>query len=412
MQEWLRANGQFAPDTSSWRTMTMHGMLTAGSSRSWTAARGPAFDRLFLELMIRHHEGALQMVKDLFATPRAGQDVDVSTSSPTTSRPRRRAEIGLMRQMLDRAVHAALASPHGGRVPRVCNPPESLPTLPSSSDASLAALAPRARALGAQTYPPGNDPRDGLKAGLHDAGEAAKGMRWCPARRKPRRSTRARPDLRELRSRLPRELRLPGQLRRLLHLGREATREARDGLRGLLHHVAGRPVDLGNLLFVSAEGAGNRNDCAQGWRDEPEGSHGGRAHLRRVQPARAALVKNVQTCKGSHTHTLVPHPKDKGVVYLYVSGSQGARPETELAGCKNGTDPADESNSLYRLDVIKVPLAQPAGRGGRDRRAHLHRPGSGAARAAAARARRAPCRGRQRDDGADGAAPARATATT
>src|SRR5204863_13657 len=50
---------------------------------------------------------------------------------------------------------------------------------------------------------------------------------------------------------------------------------------------------------------------------------------------------------------------DKTVIYIYVSGSQGARPDSELAGCKEGTDPADESNSLYRLDVIKVPLAHP-----------------------------------------------------
>jgi hypothetical protein len=76
-------------------------------------------------------------------------------------------------------------------------------------------------------------------------------------------------------------------------------------------------------------------------------------------PRAPRLVKNVETCKGSHTHTVVPHPKDKGIIYLYVSGSQGARPETELAGCKNGADPSDTTNSLYRLDVIKVPLARP-----------------------------------------------------
>jgi hypothetical protein len=76
-------------------------------------------------------------------------------------------------------------------------------------------------------------------------------------------------------------------------------------------------------------------------------------------PTAPRLIKNVQTCKGSHTHTVIPDPKDKGVVYIYVSGQSNARPETELAGCKNGTDPADETNSLYRLDVIKVPLAHP-----------------------------------------------------
>jgi hypothetical protein len=76
-------------------------------------------------------------------------------------------------------------------------------------------------------------------------------------------------------------------------------------------------------------------------------------------PKAPKLIKNVQTCKGSHTHTIVPSPTDKGVIYIYVSGNQNARPETELAGCNNGNDPADEKNSLFRLDVIKVPLAHP-----------------------------------------------------
>ena len=99
MQDWLRANGQAAPDTSSWRTMTMHGMLTAGELGRLDAARGPAFDRLFLEYMIRHHEGALKMVADLLATPRAAQDVDVSVLANDVETTQT-AEIGLMRQML------------------------------------------------------------------------------------------------------------------------------------------------------------------------------------------------------------------------------------------------------------------------------------------------------------------------
>ena len=99
MQEWLRSNGQFAPDTSSWRTMTMHGMLTAEEIARLEAARGPAFDRLFLEYMIRHHEGALQMVADLFATPRAAQDVDVSVLANDVETTQT-AEIGMMRVLL------------------------------------------------------------------------------------------------------------------------------------------------------------------------------------------------------------------------------------------------------------------------------------------------------------------------
>lgn len=99
MQDWLRAHGQFAPDTSSWRTMTMHGMLTAAEMAQLEAARGGEYDRLFLTFMIRHHEGALQMVKDLFATPRAAQDVDVSVFANDVETTQS-AEIALMRAML------------------------------------------------------------------------------------------------------------------------------------------------------------------------------------------------------------------------------------------------------------------------------------------------------------------------
>src|SRR5262249_33823970 len=76
-------------------------------------------------------------------------------------------------------------------------------------------------------------------------------------------------------------------------------------------------------------------------------------------PHAPKLVKNVQTCKGSHTHTVIPSPTDKNIVYIYVSGQQSARPDSELAGCKNGTDPADPTNSLYQLDIIKVALDHP-----------------------------------------------------
>jgi uncharacterized protein (DUF305 family) len=99
MQEWLRGRDQFAPDSSSWRTMTMAGMLTAEQLKALDAATGVAFDRLFLELMIQHHEGALQMVKELFAVKGAGQEVDVNVFANDVV-VAQTAEIGIMRQML------------------------------------------------------------------------------------------------------------------------------------------------------------------------------------------------------------------------------------------------------------------------------------------------------------------------
>jgi len=99
MQEWLRANGQFAPDTSSWRTTSMNGMLTTAELAALDAARNVDFDRMYLVSMIRHHQGALLMVAELIATPRAAQDVDVSVFANDVENAQT-AEIALMRQML------------------------------------------------------------------------------------------------------------------------------------------------------------------------------------------------------------------------------------------------------------------------------------------------------------------------
>jgi uncharacterized protein (DUF305 family) len=99
MQEWLREYEQFVPDTSSWRGMMMPGMLTGEDLAQLEQARGTAFDRLFLTLMIRHHEGALTMVADLLGSPRAAQEVDINVLANEVE-VSQTAEIGLMRQML------------------------------------------------------------------------------------------------------------------------------------------------------------------------------------------------------------------------------------------------------------------------------------------------------------------------
>src|SRR5437870_906216 len=78
MQAWLRRNNQFAPDTSSWHTTMMAGMLTTEQLNELEAAKGVAFDRAYLRLMIQHHMGALKMVDDLFNASMAGQEVDVN----------------------------------------------------------------------------------------------------------------------------------------------------------------------------------------------------------------------------------------------------------------------------------------------------------------------------------------------
>ena len=70
-------------------------------------------------------------------------------------------------------------------------------------------------------------------------------------------------------------------------------------------------------------------------------------------------VAAVQTCRGSHTHTLVVDPNDKDNVYIYVSGTSFVRQKEELEGCSGETPDKDPNTSLFRIDVIKVPIAAP-----------------------------------------------------
>ncbi len=225
--------------------------------------------------------------------------------------------------------------------------------------ASVSLLTAAATA-GAQTYPTGKDPRDALASGRLDAGIAAKGLTQVSFSTKPAQfdSTRGLTFVNS-------DLAFGGNYVYQGNFAGFTIWDVSDATRPKVVSVVecvtsqGDPSIYGTLLFISAEGNGNRNDCGKGGVQDPKDHMAGVRIFDVSDPARPRLVKNVQTCKGSHTHTIVPHPKKKDVIYIYVSGSQAARPNTELAGCVNGDDPADEANSLFRLDVIRVPLKKP-----------------------------------------------------
>ncbi len=149
----------------------------------------------------------------------------------------------------------------------------------------------------------------------------------------------------------------------------------------------------GHLLFMSAEAVNGRLDCGTQGIPLPEGFVPAPAPPAPPTPAKAGAeaerpprplppadknrfrgvrifdisklsspqqVAAVQTCRGSHTHTLVIDPNDKESVYIYVSGTGGVRQSAELPGCVSGDDPAaDPDTSLFSIDIIKVPLAHP-----------------------------------------------------
>jgi hypothetical protein len=117
----------------------------------------------------------------------------------------------------------------------------------------------------------------------------------------------------------------------------------------------------GNLLFMSAQETRGRLDCGVQGVAEPVSKE----RFRGVRIfditdlTKPRQVAAVQTCRGSHTHTLVPDVKDKGRIYVYNSGTGAVRPGEELVGCSGKDYKEDPNTSLFSIDVIEVPLAAP-----------------------------------------------------
>ena len=212
----------------------------------------------------------------------------------------------------------------------------------------------------AQSYPSATDPRSTLKPGRLDAGIAESNMHLVSFSPKPPQFDSSR-GLTFINSDLAFSTHFVYQGNFAGFTVWDVSDPAKPVVASVVECISAQadPSIIGNLLFISAEGAGNRNDCAKGGVRDPKDHMAGVRIYDVSNPHAPKLIKNVQTCKGSHTHTVIPSPTDPRVVYIYVSGQQAARPATELAGCKNGTDPADPTNSLYQLDIIKVPLDHP-----------------------------------------------------
>ena len=267
----------------------------------------------------------------------------------------------------------------------------------------------------APVLPPGmtgstmDDPRVGLKPGLYDAGEAAMGMKRVAFLKKPAAFQLASDDADD-----PAVQKTLGQLgvgnvdkmpkaRQLViaqlafansDFAFQGTHLFQGNFYGVNFYDISNPAKVslitslvcpggqgdvsvyGKLLFMSVEMPNGRLDCGtQGFPPlpPPEPGHEKERRLPVASPDRfrgvrifdISDIKNpkqvaaVQTCRGSHTHTLVVDPNDKDNVYIYVSGTSFVRQKEELAGCSGETPDKDPDTSLFRIDVIKVPVAAP-----------------------------------------------------
>ena len=206
------------------------------------------------------------------------------------------------------------------------------------------------------TAAPSPDPRIGLRAGLMDAGQALWNMRLISATPSPQAFA-------------------GGINSDLAFKGSYVIQGSFRGVQfwNIANPAQPRPTEFlcpasqsdvsvyRNLLFVSGEDLNARIDCGTQPISEPVSPN----RLRGLRifdisdMSRPRNVGNVQTCRGSHTHTAFVDPRDSNTVYIYISGSSPVRPSQELAGCSNELPERDPNSARFRIEVIKVPVNNP-----------------------------------------------------
>ena len=351
MQKWLEEHDVLVTDHSAHtgeHGIAMKGMATPEQMAALAAATGTDFDRLFLELMIEHHKGAVEMVEALTEQPGSAYEPALfEFTRDVTSE--QNAEIGRMSVLL-----ASLsADPRAGLTPGFDNAGEailnlrkvtSLPKPPGFFDPAnpaglsqqrLAALSAenergRRRSRGGRGGPPGGDNQRGPLLSFANTDLAF------------------RDDLMAVGS----------------YHGFNLYRLQTTGVPELLASVVcpggqGDVSLVGDLLIMSVEQMRGRVDC--GLQGAPVDPNAERFRGLRIfdvsDPARPKQVGQVQTCRGSHTHSVVA--SDASRIVVYNSGTSAVRDEEELEGCI-GVVAGDTRTALFRVDVIEIPVADPS----------------------------------------------------
>lgn len=359
MQGWLRERGEEAPspmptlagsgtDHSHHAGMDhsshaghggMAGMATPEQMAELDRARGEAFDRLFLQLMIAHHEGAVKMVADLLARSGSAYDpVLFRFTNEVTNE--QQAEINRMAALLR----------EGSPDPRTTLSAGFRDAGQAASNMELIASLPKPTGFFDPANPEGLPPR--LPSADQD-GDAREGTADQISRRAPFLNF-ANTDMA-----FSGDLLAVGNYHgiQLYRLG--------DGVEPQLISAIVCPGGqgdvsiVGDLLLMSVESTNGRVDCGRegvGPGPSPERFRGIRI-FDISDVSRPVQVGQVQTCRGSHTHSVVA--ADERRLIVYNSGTAGVRDDRELAGCVVG-QPGDSRTALFRVDVIEIPLADPS----------------------------------------------------
>ncbi len=354
MQSWLRDRGEVVPDPTAHEAMhthhTMAGMATPEQMAELAVSEGIAFDRMFLTLMIRHHDGAVKMVEELLEQPGSAYDSvlfeftnDVTNDQTTeiermntllvslSSDPRAGLKAGLDdagEAILNLELIASLPKPDGFVDP---NNPAELPSSRLRVEEEDAAAEEGEEGAEAEDAEEKGDERSPLLS-FSNTDMAFAG-----------------------------DVMVAGS-----YHGFNAYRLGEGGLPQLLSSVVcpggqGDVSIVGDLLIMSVEQTRGRLDC--GLEGVNEDVSTDRFRGLRIfdisDPTRPKQVGAVQTCRGSHTHSVVSGPGKDGKIIVYNSGTSSVREEDELEGCFDES-PGDVRTALFRIDVIEIPVDEPS----------------------------------------------------
>ncbi|MDP2285875.1 MAG: DUF305 domain-containing protein [Pseudohongiella sp.] len=347
MVDWLEEQGQPVMPPAADRSAhahhsghsTMAGMLTDAELANLRAAQGNQFDTLFMQYMIKHHQGAITMVDELLAKQGTAQD-PVLFEFISEVKTEQNSEIKRMTAML-------------------------------------------------ATFSP--DPRVGLGAGYYDAGQASMNMNLLAALPKPDGFFDPANPMGLPMSRLNQAGEAAGKdddeaepRPSLLDFANTDMAFSGDVMIAGNYHGFNaydisnplRPVHLssvvcpggqgdvsvvGNLLIMSVEQNRGRLDCGlEGVAERVSGERFRGIRIFDVSDFRMpSQVAAVQTCRGSHTHTVVNDPDDDGKLLVYISGTSYVRPGEELEGCVDESPFKDENSARFRIEVVEIPVNNP-----------------------------------------------------
>jgi uncharacterized protein (DUF305 family) len=388
MQGWLRERGEHVPEPTAHDAMhtshEMAGMATPEQMAALAASEGTAFDRLFLELMITHHEGAVTMVEELLEQPGSAYDpalfefTNDVTNDQTTEIERMnallvslsddpRAALTAGFEDAGQALHnmelvVSLPKPAGFFDPQN---PAGLPPEPAKKAETDKGKEHRGAEHGGAEHGAaehggehkGADPDEG-----HETPDAVGGQDEENEEDEEDEDPRS-----PLLSFANTDMAFAGDVMVAgSYHGFNTYRLAADGTPELLGSVVcpggqGDVSIVGDLLIMSVEQTRGRLDCGlQGVTEDasPERFRGLRI-LDISDLTRPVQVGAVQTCRGSHTHSVVSGPGEDGKIIVYNSGTASIRDEEEMTGCVDET-PGDQRTALFRIDVVEIPVDDPS----------------------------------------------------